>query len=243
MAVKTPQGSGSAKKEPDARTTRWAAHRAQVRLDFVTAAIRTFDRVGPSATLDDICAEVGAKKPKLYRFFDDKSDLYQAILDYLIEDLWNHLSPQINLAEDSATTLTRRIIGEFADVVAEHPNVFHFLASGQYGSVTGDGEHPLQMARGSAERAAEIVRDVLADAFDDAAHLEIVIYTLFGLAASAADWWIRTDRPANDAFTRDEFVTMLSRSVLGVVRANLDPAITFDPDEPLHLAFGGLDDF
>lgn len=239
----TSDGSGIAKKQPDARTTRWAAHRTQVRADFVAGAIRTFDRVGPTATLDDICAEVGVKKPKLYRFFDDKSDLYQAILDHLVEDLWHRLSPQINLAEDSAETLTRRIIGEYADVIAEHPNVFHFLASGQYGSVTGDAEHPLQMARGSAERAANLVRDIFSEAVGGGARLEIVIYTLFGLAASAADWWIRTDQPANDAISRDEFVSMLSRSVLGVLRANLDPSITFDSAEPLHLAFGGLDDF
>lgn len=241
--MKTSEGAGIAKKQPDARTTRWTAHRTQVRADFVDAAIRTFDRVGPTATLDDICAEIGVKKPKLYRFFDDKSDLYQAILDHLVEDLWQRLSPQINLAEDSAETLTRRIIGEYADVIAEHPNVFHFLASGQYAAVSGDAEHPLQMARASAERAAKLVRDIVSDAMGGAAHLEMVIYTLFGLAASAADWWIRTVLPANDTFSRDAFVTMLSRSVLGVIRANLDPSITFDSEEPLHLAFGGLDDF
>lgn len=241
MAVTTSRDSDAAKK-PDARTTRWAAHRANVRADFVDAAIRTFDRVGPGATLDDICAEVGVKKPKLYRFFDDKNDLYRAVLDFLMEDMWGRLAPQLNLAEDSATELTHRIIGEYADVVSEHPNVFHFLASGQYGSVTGDSEHPLQMARGSAERAAELVRDALSDALGATAHLEIVIYTLFGMAASAADWWIRTDRPANEAFSRDEFVAVLSRSVLGVIRANLDPSITFDPDEPLHLAFCGPDE-
>lgn len=241
VAVKT-IGDPTAPVKQDARTTRWAAHREQVRADFVAASIRTFDRIGPTATLDDICAEVGVKKPKLYRFFDDKNDLYRAVLDTLMEDLWSRLAPTLNLVEDSANTVTRRMVGEYADIISEHPNVFHFLASGQYGSVTGDTEHPLQMARGSAERAADLVQDVLADAIGDPAHLQMVIYTLFGMAASAADWWIRTDRPANDAFPRNEFVETLSRSILGVIQANLNPSVTFDPDEPLHLAFDGLDD-
>ncbi|WP_353109346.1 TetR/AcrR family transcriptional regulator [Gordonia sp. (in: high G+C Gram-positive bacteria)] len=239
MGVKTIETMPSPKQ--DARTTRWAAHREQVRADFVAAAIRTFDRIGPTATLDDICAEVGVKKPKLYRFFGDKNDLYRAILDTLMDDLWDRLAPTVNLADDSARALTFRAIGEYADVVAEHPNVFHFLASGQYGSVTGDGDHPLRMARGNAERAAELAEDVLEDAVGDPAHLQMLIYTIFGMAASAADWWIRTDRPANDAFTRDEFVEALGRSVLGVITANLNPSVTFDPDEPLHLAFTRTD--
>lgn len=241
MAVKT-TGTPQTPVKQDARTTRWVAHREQVRADFVDASIRTFDRVGPAATLDDICAEVGVKKPKLYRFFDDKNDLYRAILDSLMEDLWGRLALTVNLAEDSANTLTRHMVSQYADVISEHPNVFHFLASGRYGSVTGDSEHPLQMARGSAERAADLLQDVLADVIGDPAHLQMLVYTLFGMAASAADWWIRTDRPANDAFSRDEFIETLSRSILGVIRANLNPSVTFDQDEPLHLAFEDFDD-
>lgn len=238
----TPADPKEAPKRPDARTTRWAAHRQQVRADFVSAAIRTFDTIGPKATLDDICAEVGVKKPKLYRFFDDKNDLYRAILETMTTDIWDRLSAQINLAEDSARQLTSHIVGEFADIVSEHPNVFHFLASGQYGSVTGDTDHPLRMARGSAERAASLAQDVLSDAIGDAAHVQMTVYTLFGMVGSATDLWIRTDQPANDALSRDDFVAILTRSIIGVIEANLDPAISFDPDQPLHLAFNGIDD-
>lgn len=236
--VSTVPAQGDGAKRPDARTARWATHRVATRLEFVEAAIRTFDKVGPNATLDDICGEVGVKKPKLYRFFEDKGDLYRAILKHLTDQIWERLAGQLNIIEDSANVLTRRIVGEYANIISEHPNVFHFLASGQYGSVTGDSEHPLEMARGNAERAAQLTQEVLSDAIADPAELEVTIYMIFGIAASSADWWIRTDRPANDAFTHAAFVEMLSRSILGVIRANLSPSIAFDADQPLHLAFG-----
>jgi len=56
--------------------------RAQRREQILAAATRTFARNGFTATgLDDIAAAAGITRVLLYRHFDSKTDLYQAVLD------------------------------------------------------------------------------------------------------------------------------------------------------------------
>jgi AcrR family transcriptional regulator len=56
--------------------------RAQRREQILAAATRAFARGGFAATgLDDIAAEAGITRVILYRHFDSKTDLYQAVLD------------------------------------------------------------------------------------------------------------------------------------------------------------------
>jgi len=56
--------------------------RGQRRAQILAAATRTFAKAGFAATnLDDIAAEAGISRAILYRHFDSKTDLYQAVLD------------------------------------------------------------------------------------------------------------------------------------------------------------------
>lgn len=56
--------------------------RAQRRDQILAAATEAFARSGFAATsLDDIAAEAGITRVILYRHFDSKTDLYQAVLD------------------------------------------------------------------------------------------------------------------------------------------------------------------
>src|SRR5262245_64177584 len=65
-------------REPSARRL----PRTQRREQIIAAATRAFARAGFAATnLDDIAAEAGISRAILYRHFDSKTDLYQAVLD------------------------------------------------------------------------------------------------------------------------------------------------------------------
>jgi AcrR family transcriptional regulator len=56
--------------------------RIQRREQIIAAATRAFAGAGFAATnLDDIAAEAGVSRAILYRHFDSKTDLYQAVLD------------------------------------------------------------------------------------------------------------------------------------------------------------------
>jgi AcrR family transcriptional regulator len=56
--------------------------RIERREQIIAAATRAFAKAGFAATnLDDIAAEAGVSRAILYRHFDSKTDLYQAVLD------------------------------------------------------------------------------------------------------------------------------------------------------------------
>ncbi len=83
----------------DARSERWREHRKKVRAEIVDAAFRAIDRLGPELSLREIAEEAGTAKPKIYRHFTDKSDLFQAIGERLRDMLWAAIFPSIDLAD------------------------------------------------------------------------------------------------------------------------------------------------
>lgn len=70
--------------------------RAQRREQILAAATQAFARVGFAGTsLDDIAAEAGITRVILYRHFDSKTDLYQAVLDRVCALLAAHVGEQV----------------------------------------------------------------------------------------------------------------------------------------------------
>jgi AcrR family transcriptional regulator len=70
--------------------------RAERREQILAAATRAFAHGGFAATsLDDIAAEAGITRVLLYRHFDSKTDLYQAVLDRFGSLLATHVNEQV----------------------------------------------------------------------------------------------------------------------------------------------------
>src|SRR3979411_2360085 len=92
----------------DARSERWREHRKKVRAEIVDAAYRAIDRLGPELSLREIAEEAGTAKPKIYRHFTDKSDLFQAIGERLRDILWAAIFPSINLSSEPAPAVIPR---------------------------------------------------------------------------------------------------------------------------------------
>src|SRR5262252_11154920 len=92
----------------DARSERWREHRKKVRSEIVDAAFRAIDRLGPELSLREIAEEAGTAKPKIYRHFTDKSDLFQAIGQRMRDMLWSAIFPTINISTDPARTVILR---------------------------------------------------------------------------------------------------------------------------------------
>src|SRR5690606_41176380 len=98
----------------DARTQRWAAHRVKVRADFVDAAFRALGEVGPEVSMGEIAKAAGAAKPKLYRHFADKADLYDAIVDRMRDLLWERIVDGVDLTNEPVREVMRRGASEDA---------------------------------------------------------------------------------------------------------------------------------
>ena len=116
----------------DARSERWREHRKKVRAEIVDAAFRAIDRLGPELSLREIAEEAGTAKPKIYRHFTDKSDLFQAIGERLRDMLWAAIFPTIDLASDPAREVIRRSVEQYVHLVDQHPNVCRFLIQGRF---------------------------------------------------------------------------------------------------------------
>ena len=117
----------------DARSERWREHRKKVRAEIVDAAFRAIDMHGPEVSVREIAEEAGTAKPKIYRHFTDKSDLFQAIGERLARHAVGRDLPgdQPDHRFRPATVI-RRSIEQYVYLVDEHPNVVRFVLQGRF---------------------------------------------------------------------------------------------------------------
>ncbi|MFI2281714.1 TetR/AcrR family transcriptional regulator [Nocardia beijingensis] len=228
-------------KRVDARTERWREHRHKVREEFVDAALRALDKYGPAVSMGDIAKEAGAAKPKLYRHFEDKTDLYNAIVDRVRDLLWEQVMTSFDPTGDSAGDLVRRAASEYVLVVARQPNVFRFMLHSHFTQRSDDADRALLSARQSARRAAELFAGVVDDESVRIESVELVIYSIFGAVASATDWWLGVNRLEPPAMPVEQFAAYLSEIIFALVAASARlHGIAIAADRPLHLAFSTL---
>ena len=178
----------------DARSERWREHRKKVRGEIVDAAFRAIDRLGPDLSVREIAEEAGTAKPKIYRHFTDKSDLFQAIGERLRDMLWAAVFPSIDFATDSVREIIRRTAEEYVNLVDEHPNVLRVLHPGplrleQSESTT----RTLNEGREITLAMAEMFNNELREMELDPAAFELAAFAAYGCAAAATDWWLGSD--------------------------------------------------
>jgi AcrR family transcriptional regulator len=95
--------------------------RAQRKEQILTAATEAFARSGFAATsLDDIAAQAAITRVVLYRHFDSKTDLYQAVLDRMCARLDAHV-------EEPTGGFTDASIDGLLEAAAESPAGFRLL--------------------------------------------------------------------------------------------------------------------
>ncbi len=95
--------------------------RAQRREQILTAATEAFARSGFAATsLEDIAAEAGITRVILYRHFDSKTDLYQAVLDRMCARLDAHVEEPVGGFTDAS-------IDGLLEAAVESPAGFRLL--------------------------------------------------------------------------------------------------------------------
>src|SRR4051812_49948201 len=82
----------------DGRRSRWTEHRRARREDLVGAAVEAVRRTGPDFTVDDVARSAGVSKTVIYRYFSDKDELVDAVLERI-----------------SGAVLLPRLLGELAE--------------------------------------------------------------------------------------------------------------------------------
>lgn len=232
-------------KRIDARTERWREHRLAVRREFVAAALVAIDTHGPSVSMGDIAKAAGTAKPKLYRHFADRSDLYAAIVQHVQEMLLASIMTTADLFADSVAELIDHSAAGYAAVVADHPNLFRFLVHGHFlartvgrKSQTSSSDPALESARAATDTVARVLADAVQGPAVNRATVELISYSAFGAVATATDWWLGSSDDHESAMNIDAFTEHLAAVVRGLVESSsalLGTRIEFD--RPIHLAF------
>ena len=184
----------------------------------------------------EIAEEAGTAKPKIYRHFADKADLFQAIGERLRDDLWAAIFASIDVATDSLRDIIQRSVEEYVTLVDEHPNVLRFFIQGRFA------EQSESTACARAQRRPEITL-AMAEMFNNELRrselnrgaIELAAFAAFGTATSATDWWLGPELDSPRRMPRDTFVAYLTTIMMGVVSGTAENlGVTMDPDQPIH---------
>lgn len=204
----------------DARSTRWDDHRVVVRAELADAAVRAIERCGEGVSMDDIAAEAGVSKPKLYRHFGDKAGLYRSVGSKFGAMIWE--SAEVTIRDGGSDLTVDDMIGSlirsYVGLVGKNPSVVRFLISHrmfQY-SVAGDG---------SAADEIRSVMEVVADQFAenlrgidaDLTAIPLAVASILGSGLSATEWWI--DGGRENGVDDVAFATHLQATTWGIIDA------------------------
>lgn len=227
--------SGSEPGKVDARSERWREHRKKVRAEIVDAAFRSIDKHGPEVSLREIAEEAGTAKPKIYRHFTDKSDLFQAIGKRLRDMLWSAIFSNIDAATDPMREVVRRGVAEYVNLVEQHPNVLRFMLQGRFPEQSESTQRALNEGREITMAFADTFNNELRGMQLDPAALQLAAAAAFGACSAATDWWLGPDPDSQRRMPTDEFINHLTTIMLGTVNGTADVlGVNLDPDRPIH---------
>ena len=203
---------------PDGRSKRWAGHREQRRADLVAAAIEAIRAHGPDLNMDAFARHVGVSKPVLYRYFADKSELWQAVGQEAAAMLVDAIAPAVAGVRAERDVITASIDAYLAYIENE-PHLYRFVV------------HPSGIERGPdfvydvidtvASNLARIIGDRLRDVGLDTGPALPWAYGIAGYVQTAGDWWLRQQKPiSRPAFS--DYLTTLLWSGVATIRSAAD---------------------
>lgn len=235
--VSRPKPATKTGQKVDARSERWREHRKKVRGEIVEAAFRAIDRLGPDVSVREIAEEAGTAKPKIYRHFADKSDLFQAIGQRLRDDLWAAIFPSVDFATDSTRDVIRRGVEEYVELVDQHPNVLRFFLQGRFLEQSEAMVRTLNEGREITLAIAEMFNNELREMDLDRSAIELAAFTAFGSATSATDWWLGPDPDSPRRMPHAAFVTHLTTIMMSLINGTGELlGVEINPDRPIHEA-------
>jgi AcrR family transcriptional regulator len=200
---------------PDGRSARWTEHRRARREEFVDAALEAVRRTGPELAVDDVARSAGVSKTVIYRYFVDKDEIVDAVLERVLgQILLPRLLRELELGRSDGRARLRAVITAFVRLIEEEPSLYRFVYAGREGRAD-----PVAAAqREIAEALAAIMAERLRAAGRPAEPAMIWAYGVVGMVQLAAHWWY-ADRsvPAADlveqltALANDGLAALLPR--------------------------------
>jgi AcrR family transcriptional regulator len=224
------EGSVLARNEHvrDGRSTRWDPHRRERRARIITAAVQAIEEYGPDVLTAQIAEKAGVPRTHVYRHFDGKPALDLAVSTHVALQIGAHVR-----AAFAQSGSTRQIIAGAIDRhlgwVAEHPNLYRFLAQNAFAIVAPGHGAPRDAKAAFAAEITAITSQYMDALGIDSAPAERMIVGVVGLVDATASWWIGRQEPARDVVAAD----LADQVWLIIDRAARQLGAALDPDAPL----------
>ncbi|BBZ14002.1 TetR/AcrR family transcriptional regulator [Mycobacterium branderi] len=213
----------------DGRAVRWAGQRERRRADFVEAALQTIAECGPTTSIEQIAAQVGVTRTKLYRYFDGAADLHREVARRAAGMLITELEP---VWKPTGSPLEMVTIGVGAHIrwLTAHTNLYLYLACH---SLTAEPDAPDAITY-IRDTAGALLAQLLADYLNafglDPQPAQPLGFGIFGFVDSAARQWLR--QPGG--YSEEEFIDQLAEWVWLLLDTTLKAGgVHLDPHEPL----------
>ena len=199
--------------------SRFEGHRTERREELLDAATEVVRRLGADTTMEAVAAEVGVAKPVLYRYFGDRSGLFDALTARFSERMVRSLRQALAMRLPPRTQVDSAV-DAYVRVVESDPQLYRFATlrmrseSANAGGVLDEATTMLTQTLGEALRAVG----------RDSGFAEVWAAGLVGMVHVATDRWL--DHPVMPRAALVEHISELLWSGLGAVFAQPTP----DPD-------------
>lgn len=155
--VSTPESpSDEPAPAPDGRSSRWARHRAQRRIELIRTARAAVDELGPQASMEEIASACRTSKSVYYRYFGDKAGLQRAVGEYTVTRMRDRLEEAVRAAGTFEGTL-EAMVAEYLLSIERSAAVYRFVVSVSPDPGRGRGERH-RPERPKGERAGTVER-------------------------------------------------------------------------------------
>jgi AcrR family transcriptional regulator len=206
----------------DGRRSRWSGHRQQRREEFIQAALRVLARCGPDLPIDAVAAEAGVSKPVLYRYFNDKAALVEALGEAGSAALLDRMLPAMQ-SDRPPLERVRDAVSAYFALIDEQPNLYWLLARWP-------GTESVQRDKDLIATAlTAILGDYLREFGLDSGGAEPWAYGLTGLVQSTGEWWLNR-RNMSRVHVVGYVTELIWAALSGVLR---EAGVVIDPARPL----------
>jgi AcrR family transcriptional regulator len=177
----------------DRRDSRWDEHRRARREQLVQATLAAVGKHGARVGMDEIAAEAGTSKTVVYRHFADRAELYVAVCSRVA----SQLLPKLRAAIESSShprEMVAAAIDTYLAFIEADPELYRFVVHQQ--AIDRPASDPLEnLSDLVGEQAAAAISVALQQSGHDSAAAAPWGHGVVGLVRSAADWWLRAERP------------------------------------------------
>ena len=190
----------------DGRRSRWTEHRRARREDLVGAAVEAVRRTGPEFAVDDVARSAGVSKTVIYRYFSDKDELVDAVLERISGTvLLPRLLSELAAEHRDHRAGLRTVITAFVSLIEDEPELYRFAyaQTGRSGraDLVAATEHQI------ADALAALFAEQLEAAGRPAGAATTWAYGVVGMVQLTTHWWSMS-RPVPAAELVEQLVAL-----------------------------------